>query len=974
MTRYSEIFSERSRHVVRRLLPCLIAAAAIAAPAQARDTSTPATTLVAQASVAPEAALNATPAAAQAQAPGAVGSTEHTGLPTGLTQGPSIEGVTEYRLENGLRIVLAPDASKANTTVNMTYLVGSRHENYGQTGMAHLLEHMLFRGTPSLRNALAEFSRRGLAANGTTNADRTNYYASFASDADTLAWYLRWQADVMVNALIDGDDLRAEMPVVRNEMERGENNPFQMLMQQMQASAFRWHNYGKSTIGARSDVENVDIDQLRAFYHEYYQPDNAVLIVSGKFDVTDTLAVIADAFGVIPRPKRELPPEYTIEPVQDGEREVTLRRQGGTPLVAALYHAPAVADPDYTALELGVDILSDTPSGRLYHRLVRENLAAETFGFSATMKEPGYVFFGAVLEPGMDEDKALSALTQTLESLAAEPLQEADLERSRNKWLTGWQRSYANPANLASDLSEAASEGDWRLYFLRRDQVEAVDIKDVQRVTSTWLTTSNRTSGRYIPTPNPERAPAAAVPDIAALLADYTGREESAAVEAFDATPANIDASTRRDSLKLPNGELKLALLPKPTRGDRVEARMVLRFADVEAMRGQRSASEAVAELLHYGTRSMSRQEIQDRYNALRASVSIEGGGNTVAVSMSTVAEHLPALVETVVHVLREANFPEESIEEYRKQMNTAITDAESQPGPLASRALSRHDNPWPPEDIRYTPTFEEWRSEVQALDRATIQAFHERFYGAGDIEFSAVGAFDPNAVRASLEKSLEGWKQAPAYTRIPDPYRPVPPEQFRIDTPGKANAVLLSALPLDMQDTDPRYPALTLANYLLGGSETSRLWTRVRVEEGLSYSVYSNASISSYEPSGSWSIYAIHAPENSLRLERVIGEELKRVLEHGFTDEEVAEGIRSLLNYRKLGRTNDGTLASVWLRYLDLDRSFAWNAEQDEKIAALTAGEVNAVLRETLKPGLFSTAVAADHERQKEARKKAAE
>lgn len=946
MTKHAEKRLRLPQMLKRPLALALVVAGTIFLPAQAQEAGTG--------------------AAAATSAPQQVG----PALPAGITQGPSIEGVTEYRLENGLRVLLAPDASKANTTVNMTYLVGSRHENYGQTGMAHLLEHMLFRGTPSLRNALAEFSRRGLAANGTTNADRTNYYATFATDPETLDWYLRWQADVMVNALIDAEDLKAEMPVVRNEMERGENNPFQVLLQQMTATAFRWHNYGKSTIGARSDVENVDIGQLRAFYKEWYQPDNAILIVSGKFDVDQALSVIADAFGSIPRPERQLRAEYTVEPVQDGERSVTLRRQGGTPLVAALYRAPAVADPDFTALELGVDMLSDTPSGRLYHRLVRENLAAETFGFSATTRYPGYVFFGGVLEPGMDPDKALETLTKTLESLKEEPLEESDLERSRSRWLTGWERSYANPASLASSLSEAASEGDWRLYFLRRDRVEAITLDDVQRVTSAWLTSSNRTTGKYIPTEAPKRAPEAAELDIDALLSDYTGREHTAAIDAFDATPANIDASTKREVVDLPNGQLRLALLPKPTRGDRVEARMVLRFGAEADMKGQRTVSEAVASLLHHGTSKMSRQEIQDKYTQLRASVNVNGGGNTVAVSLSTVGKNLPELIETVMHVLREANFPEEALVEYRNQMNTAIADMESQPGPLASRTLARHDNPWPRDDIRYTPTFEEMREEVAVLKVDALRDFHAKFYGAGLIDFSAVGSFDPDAVRKAVEKSVQGWQQAPAYERIPNPYRPVPPEKFQIDTPDKANAVLLSAMPLNLQDDDPRYPALVLANFLLGGSETSRLWTRVRVEEGLSYSVYSNVEISSYEPAGSWSIYAIHAPENSRKLERIVNEELNNVLENGFTEEEVNEGKRALLNYRKLGRTNDGTLASVWLRYLDLGRSFAWNAEQDEKIAALSPKEVNSVLRELLKPGLFSTAIAADQAKQKDARK----
>ncbi|MGP1615692.1 MAG: M16 family metallopeptidase, partial [Pollutimonas bauzanensis] len=319
-------------------------------------------------------------------------------LPAGVTQGASVEGVTEYSLQNGLRVLLAPDDSKPTTTVNMTYLVGARHENYGQTGMAHLLEHMLFRGTPTMHNALAEFSKRGLQANGSTTSDRTNYYASFAANPETLAWYLRWQADAMVNSLIAKEDLDSEMTVVRNEMERGENSPFQMLMQQMQAAAFQWHNYGHSTIGARSDVENVDIGQLQAFYRKYYQPDNAVLIVSGGFDPAATLQTIAQSFDKIARPARKLPPEYTVEPVQDGERQVILRRQGGSPLIAAMFHAPSAASPDFTALDLGVGILADTPSGRLYHALVGNNLSAEIFGFTAGMNQPGYAFFGGQLE------------------------------------------------------------------------------------------------------------------------------------------------------------------------------------------------------------------------------------------------------------------------------------------------------------------------------------------------------------------------------------------------------------------------------------------------------------------------------------------------------------------------------------------------------------------------------------------------
>lgn len=888
------------------------------------------------------------------------------GLPQGITQGASIEGVTEYSLENGLRVLLAPDASKPTTTVNMTYLVGSRNENYGETGMAHLLEHMLFRGTPTLRNALAEFSKRGLEANGSTSSDRTNYYASFSADPETLNWYLGWQADAMVNSLISREDLDSEMTVVRNEMERGENNPFQILMQKMQAAAYQWHSYGKSTIGARSDVENVDIAQLKAFYKQYYQPDNAVLIITGRFDVDATLNTVAQVFGKLPRPDRKLPPEYTVEPVQDGERVVNLRRHGGTPLIAALYHAPAAGNKDFTALDLGVTILADTPSGRLYHNLVGENLAASVFGFSADMRQPGYVFFGAQLENSMDQDKALSVLRETVQSVGQKNFTEPDLQRVRNQWLTDWSQVFASPPALASALSESSASGDWRLFFLHRDQVENIKLDDVQRVTTQYLVASNSTVGKYIPTENPVRAPLPEKPDFKTLFKDYVGKGATPDVAAFDPSPEHIDASTLRTPLDLPNGEVQLALLPKPTRGDRVQANLLIEFGDADNLLGLREISSAAAALLDHGTTDMSRQEIQDKYNALQADVSFGGSGGKLSVSMSTKREHLPAVIDLVLHIVREANYPTRELVEYQRQASTSISDAMNEPSALAARALARHDNPWPRSDIRYTPTFEEEKDEIAALTRQQLDEFHAKFYGAGTVLFSAVGAFDPQEVKTAITKGLKGWQVAPEYKRLSNPYNPVPPQQFNINTPDKANAFYLARSPLKLSDTDPDFPALYLANYLLGSSETSRLWTRVRVQDGLSYNVRSSLNASSFEESGAWTFYAIHAPENTQKLLTAVNDVIQGVLDKGFTEDEVQEGIKSLLNYRKLARTRDGLLASTWINYMERDRSFAWSAEIDEALKGLTAERVNATVRQWLNPAQLSVAIAADQSKQK--------
>ena len=291
-------------------------------------------------------------------------------IPNGIEVGPSVEGITEYHLENGLKVLLFPDPTKQTITVNITYLVGSLHENYGETGMAHLLEHMLFRGTPHHSNISETMTQRGARFNGSTWLDRTNYYETFAATEENLDWALDLEADRMVNSYVAKKDLDQEMTVVRNEYEAGENDPFGILLERMMSTAYLWHNYGNSTIGARSDIENVPIDRLQAFYHLHYQPDNAVLLVAGKFDEAKALALVQKYFGAVPKPARVLPNVYTVEPTQDGEREVTLRRVGDVQGAAVLYHVPSGSHPDFPALDILSYILSDTPSGRLYKALV----------------------------------------------------------------------------------------------------------------------------------------------------------------------------------------------------------------------------------------------------------------------------------------------------------------------------------------------------------------------------------------------------------------------------------------------------------------------------------------------------------------------------------------------------------------------------------------------------------------------------
>ncbi len=883
-------------------------------------------------------------------------------LPPGVSAGASVEGIVEYRLANGLQLLLAPDPSKPSTTVNLTLRVGSRHEGYGETGMAHLLEHLVFKGTPTTRNPWAEFTRRGLRANGTTWLDRTNYFASFTANDATLEWYVGWLADAMVNSFIAREDLASEMTVVRNEMEMGENNAGRVLMQRTLAMMYEWHNYGKSTIGARSDVENVDISRLQAFYRLHYQPDNATLIVAGRFEPAAVLARVAASFGAIPRAQRALPATYTLDPAQDGERQVTVRRTGGAPFVMMAHHVPPGAHPDFAAVTLLAQVLGDTPGGRLHKALVEQRLAAGAFGFALPLAEPGVMLVGAQLAPDQDIDRARAAMAALLDGIAQQPITAEELERARRQWLNSWEQGFADPEVVGVALSEAIALGDWRLYFLQRDQVRRVTLADIQRVAVERLRPDNRTVGLYRPVTDPQRAPAPARVDVAALLRDFKGDADVAQAEVFEATPANLERRIQRGRLA---GGLAVALLPKGTRGRAVQARLQLHFGDEKSLQGLETVAAATAGLLDKGAEGLSRQQIADRFDALRAQVGFASRDQTLTVTIETVREHLPATIELVGRLVRTPTFPDDALEEMRRRALASLAESRREPEEVAANAIDRLGNPYPRGDLRYAPSFEEQEADLKAVGTAQVRAFHRRFFSAAKGEFAAVGDLDAAAVTHALEAAFGSWSGpaggAQPWVRMPRPLYPVPAVRLMLPVPDKQNAVLHAVLPMALSDNHADFVPVMLANHILGAGGSSRLWKRIRETEGLSYDVGSRLLWSSTDENTPWVSTAIFAPANQPRVERAWREELERSVREGFTAAELEEARSSLLNFRRLARAQDAGVAASAAGQLHLGRTFALTQQVDERIAAATLEQVNAAWRRHFDPARIAAAWSGD-------------
>ena len=876
-------------------------------------------------------------------------------LPAGVTQVTSVEGITEYRLPNGLRVLLFPDQSKPTATVNITYLVGSRHEGYGESGMAHLLEHMVFKGSTKHPNVPQELTEHGASPNGTTWYDRTNYFETFSATDENLKWALDLESDRMVNSFIAKKDLDSEFSVVRNEFESGENRPSGVLMERVLNAAYLWHNYGKSTIGSKEDIERVPINNLKAFYQKFYQPDNAVLLVAGKFDPAKTLALVNQYFAPIPKPSRVLAATYTTEPVQDGERSVTLRRPGDAQGLAVAYHVVAGAHPDYAATDVLVDVLTNQPSGRLYKALVESKKAASEWGFTPTLHDPGFAYFYADVRLGRSLDSARTAMIGALDGIAQKPITAEEVDRAKTKLLKDVELLFQKSDELGLTLSEYMATGDWRLIYLYRDNLRKVTAADVQRVALTYLKPSNRTVGEFIPDNKPDRTTVPAAPDVASLVNNYKGEAAIAAGEAFDASPANIDARTK---LGQENNGLKYALLQKQNRGNAVSIEFKLRYGTEATLLNKPMLATLTAAMLDRGTKTRTYAQIKDALDKAQARVYFYtrayyyGSGQTMAMGIQTDKPHLNSVLDIALDCLRNPTFPADEFEKLKQERLANLENQKQDPQALAFNLATRLGEPYPQGHPLATLSFEDEIAAIKATKVEDVRAFYKQFYGAQNATLAVVGSFDEPALRQRVDKQLGTWKAGTPYARIPLRIFPSTAQSQGLQTNDKANAMFIATMKYPVRDDSPDYAALYMANYILGdGFLNSRLATRIRQKEGVSYGVGSFMSSDDNDEVGTFTSYAIYNPDNSARLEQAYKEEIERFTKDGVTADELKAAKSAALQAFQVQHADDRSVASSWAQYLTKaeGRTFAYDAELERRIAALTPEQVNAAAKKYL-------------------------
>ncbi|MDP4238083.1 MAG: pitrilysin family protein [Bacteroidota bacterium] len=872
----------------------------------------------------------------------------------------SVEGVKAYNLPNGLKILLIPDQSQSNVVVNIVYNVGSRHEGYGETGMAHLIEHMMFKRSSKFTDIKKAIADKGASANGTTWYDRTNYYEILPATDENLKWALDMEADRMVTSAILQSDLDKEFSVVRNEFEIGENNPSSILQERILSTAYLWHNYGKSTIGSKEDIERVPAVRLKKFYQKYYQPNNATLIVGGKFDEKQTLGWIEQYFASIPKPATVIEPTYTVEPPQDGERYVELRRNGDIQYIAMAYHTPCFSDKAYAANDALISILTNNPSGALYKALVNAKLASSVYGYAQTLKDPGFSYYACEVPKDKDLTLAQNAFLETMNKVPEMTFTEEDLTRAKNELTKNIENTYNKTVNFSVALTEFIGAGDWRLFFVYRDNVEKLTLADIQKTAKTYYLTTNRTWGKFIPDANSQRTSVPEVGDITALVNNYKGKVEDKSAGNFDPSVDNIVKIAEEG--KLTSGG-KFILLEKPAKGDKVEARLLIRMGNESSLSGKSLIASVTARMLKTGTKTQSKQQINDLLDKYKTNLYLYANVDGLFINLSTNKANLKNALDMLNDILRNPSFNAEEFEKVKLEMKAEFETYKSEPQMVANEKLLALTAKYPKTHPYYSNTTDENLAQLSTLKLEDVKEYFQKFYGGAATYSVFVGGVDKPAAKSFLENTFGNWTPQVVFKRIATQYFDVKSQSQTIQINDKTNAAVLGNLNLKIGENNPDYPAVDIANELLGGGAflSSRIPQRLREAEGMSYGAGSWVSGSHFDPTGNWGVYAFFNPIFKGKMDNAIKEEIQKALDKGFSKEEFDSSLKSWLQSRQTNLSMDNFLAYQFREYLEQGKTFKDYTNYENKVKALDVNKVNAALKKYFDVNKFVLIYAGD-------------
>ncbi len=851
-------------------------------------------------------------------------------------------GVEEFKLNaNGLKILLAENHAAPVVTVMVVYHVGSRNEAVGYTGSTHFLEHMMFKGTvkhnPAQGVGLDDMLKPiGALYNATTSYDRTNYYEVVAKEH--LGLCLELEADRMRNLVLKVEDRNSEMTVVRNEFERGENEPSGVLYKELMATAFREHPYHHPVIGWRSDVEGVPMERMKEFYDTFYWPNNATVIVVGDFKPEEALTLIAEHFGKIPASPKPLPEVYTTEPAQEGERRFEVERAGDDlPMVWMGFKVPAATHADsYPLAALAAVLGGSRRSSRLYKALVDKGIAVNAFAQSGENRDPGLFIIGATCAPNGKPADLEAAILAEVEKLGTELVSDDELSRAKKANRKGTVLSMADPISFANQLCQAEAVADWKWMMEYDDKFDAVTPAEIARVAKQYFARRNRTVGTFSPTGSSDANEAAQ-----AEMASHSQSpgEAPAAAEA----PAKVDTFASKVTRRVLANGLTVIVAPNAGTGSVALAAKV-KAGSYFGTKEKSLVPELTAYMLTRGTKKLDKTQLGEMLEEMGVNLRFGCDNFAVSTGSTVVAEDFGVYLSLVADALRNPVFPADELAKAKREFVGFIRRNSSDTGSQAENKLSQVL--YGADSVYFDKPFAELLKELEAITVDDLVAFHKDHYGPKGTIVTIAGDIDVDAAFKHIDMTFTSWTGAEPKAIDLDSVAPSAAQLVTVPMADKANVDIVIGLAAEVKRSSPDFLAARIANAALGQDTlASRLGIVVREKHGLTYGINSAFKDPSFG-GAPWTITLSVNPENvdkALELTRGVVEEY---VTNGISDKELADEVgRAYGGFVVNLRTSLG-LANVLTQFEFLGLGVADLDRYQSDLASLTKDQVNAAIR----------------------------
>ncbi|WP_180075531.1 MULTISPECIES: pitrilysin family protein [unclassified Acinetobacter] len=873
------------------------------------------------------------------------------------------QNVEEYRLDNGLRIILAPNDKENKIFMNTVYLTGSLNDPKGKGGLAHLLEHLAFKGTKNVKGD--EFQRRldqyTLMTNASTDYYSTKYTNVIRPEKTALSEVIFLEAERMDQLVLQEKYVPTEIDIVKREREIRLDQPFSVLMDQVFKSAYGNQYLGRLPIGDLNELQSINMQELNQFYRSWYAPNNAFMVISGKFDKAEVLKQIDSHFS--PIQSRSVPAQVKVpalKPEQIQQREFTVQK--GSDLAKFNIYLNGPDEKIKTALAVSPTLYTLQPSGHLYQSMVESGKSTMVQSSTWLDKDFNLVFMGAIYAPNHQPKTVEQSLIQGVEQ--SQPFTDAELNRVKNLTRNQADNIKNSATALGSRLSDyaVAYSGDWSQYFKDLNAIENLNVSQVNQVYKGFLKPEYRISGNILPTPEDQKKAQEVTQTEApkkTLDQQVETEEPLKDVSVYQAEVKQYVAQSKQylsakdkqiQRGKLKNG-IKYALFPTNIRDDKVYATISLDFGTAQSLMNKGEILDLTAYLMLRSSESQSLQQIADKIIEVGGSATASPSSNGLNIQISAKKEKFAEFFQYVVDVLKNPAFEQSQFDLIKGQTLSSLDRPYTEPDTVSSLTMARTIEVYQPGDIRFHFEPELATRQFKAATREQVVALYQQFFKTHHAHIAVTGEFQPKSIQKMLKNSFADWKAAQPYERLKSEYRSYPAQKIHALSEqrefGSYQALLTFPVGADHADV----PALQVFRHILGDSQlSSRLAQELREKNALVYGFSAHVQFNEWADSGALALGANYTAGKSAQVSQTVHQVLNELLTRGVTEQEVEAAKASILKKRVNALEDDRRIHSMLVPQLEKDRKLIYREKRDQAIAQLTKADIDAVIKKYIK------------------------